>query len=227
MLDMGVHLTDLIRYQLGDVAEVDADARLVEKVRKKPDSPGLNNAFYQRRHQAMADEVPADSEDNSVAIMRMASGATVSWLHGFGGHGSCGAQLILGDQGCIDGFGSRGDSTRLLRTGEEAVEYEALLEANKDMPLEPLAEYFFPERNTRGDKTVDAKLIALELFELAEGILSGRSIEVDGEEGMKDVAALYAVLESAQAGRSVAISEVESCEIYAYQAEIDEALGIR
>ena len=227
ILDLGVHFTDLIRYQLGDVAEVDADARLVEKVRKKGGSAGLGYAFYQRRHQAMDDEVPATSEDTSLAMMRMEGGATVSWLVGLGGHGSCGANMILGDKGCIEGFGNRGGSTRLLRSGEEPVEYDALLEANKEMPLEPLAEHFFPGRNTTGDEAVDWKLIAMEQFELAEGILNGRPIEVNGEEGMKDVAALYAILESARAGRSVKMSEIESCQVYAYQAEIDEALGIR
>ena len=226
ILDLGVHFTDLIRYQLGDVAEVDADARLIEKVRRKGGSAGLGYEFYQRRHAAMDDEVPATSEDNSVAIMRMEGGATVSWILGLGGHGSCGAELIMGDKGCIEGYGNRGSSTRLIRTGEEPVEYDALLEAHREMPLEPLAEHFFPGRNTTGDEAVDWKLIAMEQFELAEGILNGRKIEVDGEEGMKDVAALYAILESARAGRSVRMSEIESCEVYDYQAEIDEALGI-
>ncbi|MGA1198646.1 MAG: Gfo/Idh/MocA family protein, partial [Candidatus Latescibacterota bacterium] len=38
LIDMGVHYTDLIRYQLGDVEEVYGDARLVEPVRKKQKS---------------------------------------------------------------------------------------------------------------------------------------------------------------------------------------------
>ena len=43
---------------------------------------------------------------------------------------------------------------------------------------------------------------------------------------MKDVAATYAVFESARAGRAVAMDEVEACRAYDYQAEIDEMLGI-
>ena len=51
-------------------------------------------------------------------------------------------------------------------------------------------------------------------------------MEGDGEEGRKDVAAVYAIFEAATAGRVVAMGEVESGAVYAYQAEIDAALGI-
>ena len=72
--------------------------------------------------------------------------------------------------------------------------------------------------------TIDGR--ALEQYELAEAILNGRDLEVDGEEGLKDVAAVYAICESARAGRTVTMQEVESAAVYAYQAEIDTALGI-
>ena len=74
---------------------------------------------------------------------------------------------------------------------------------------------------------MDTKLIAYELHELAEAVLKGRQVEVDGTCGLKDVAALYAVFESAVAGRTVTMHEVESRQVYAYQAEIDAALGLR
>ena len=77
-----------------------------------------------------------------------------------------------------------------------------------------------------GDNAVDWKLIALEYYELAEAILHGRRIEVDAISGMKDVAAIYAIFESSKSGRAVKMSEVESCQVYDYQSEIDEALGI-
>ena len=61
----------------------------------------------------------------------------------------------------------------------------------------------------------------------AHGQLVGKGdIEVTGEEGMKDVAAIYAICESSLAGRPVRMSEIENCETYAYQAEIDATLGI-
>ena len=49
---------------------------------------------------------------------------------------------------------------------------------------------------------------------------------MNGTEGLKDVAAIYAIFESHRAGRAVKLSEVETCQVYEYQAEIDAALGI-
>ena len=42
---------------------------------------------------------------------------------------------------------------------------------------------------------------------------------------MKDVAVINAILESSRAGRAVKMSEVESGQLYEYQAEIDAAMG--
>ena len=226
LVDMGVHFTDLIRYQMGDAVEVYGDVRLIEPVRRKLPSIGDQYEFYQKRHQAMDQEVPATAEDTSVGTFRMANGAMVNWVVTVGGHGSGGAQLIMGDKGCIEGYGSRGSSTRLKRSGQDNVEYEALLAQTEGFALEPLAEHFFPTRNSVGDQAVDWKIIALEQFELAQAILEGRALEVDGAEGLKDVALVYALFESARAGRTVQMSEVENCQAYEYQAEIDQALGI-
>jgi predicted dehydrogenase len=224
ILDMGVHFADLIRYQLGDVAEVYGDVRLVEPVRKKPEHIGDPYTFYQNRFRAMEEIVPATAEDASLAMLRMESGVTVNWVMGSGGYGGCGVQLILGDQGCINGFGTRGGRASMKQANQAEMSYEALLASVDGFALEPLAEHFFPDRiATEG---VDWKLIALEYYELAEAILNGRKLEVDGSEGLKDVAAIYAICESARAGRAVKMSEVETCQVYDYQAEIDEALGL-
>ena len=229
ILDMGVHFTDLIRYQLGDVAEVYGDARLVEPVRKKPENIGNQYAFYQKRFKAMESLVKATAEDTSLALFKMSSGVTVSWVMGNGGHGGCGNQLILGDQGCIHGFGSRGGRVSMKPADNKEMSHEELLATVDGFSLEPgltkpLAEHFFPQKISTD--RIDWQLIALEYHELAEAILQGRQLEVDGTDGLNDVAAIYAIFESARAGRAVKMSEVETCKIYEYQAAIDEALGI-
>jgi len=223
VVDLGVHFTDLIRYQLGDVAEVYADVRLVHEVRKKPGERPQQYEFYRKRAQEMAPEVPATAEDSSLALFKMTSGVTVSWMVGVGGYGSSHCELILGDRGSIQGYGTRGGSVSMRNTAHQEMSHEDMLGAT-DLELEPLAAHFFPTAITRGDPAVDWKLIALEYYELAEGILHGREIEVDGVEGMKDVAATYAIFESARAGRAVTMDEVESCRVYEYQQEIDAAL---
>lgn len=224
VLDMGIHYTDLIRYQLGEVTEVYADARLIENVRYKPPSIGDTYAFYQNRHKAMPDTVPADAEDVSAALLRMADGFTVNWIMGYGGSGGISGEMILCQEGRIETYGTRGGKAILQRNGEEKRTHEQTLELAPGFSLEPLAAHFFPNRITDGN--ADWRLIALEYHELGEAILKNRRIEVDGTEGMKDVAVVYAILESSLAGRAVTLKEIESCALYDYQREIDDALGL-
>ena len=226
LLDMGVHFVDMIRYQLGDIEEVYGDARLVEPVRRKPEALQSPYTFYQERFRAMPREVPADAEDASVAVFTMASGVTVNWVVGMGGHGSHSGELILGPEGSITGFGTRGGSVALRRVPGEALSQEQILEAEEAFELDPLTALFFPPKTSVGDASVDWKLIALELHELAQAVLQDTALEVDGTEGLKDVAAVYAILESSRARRPVTMHEVETCQVYDYQREIDEALGI-
>ncbi|MSR81640.1 MAG: Gfo/Idh/MocA family oxidoreductase [Candidatus Latescibacteria bacterium] len=226
LLDMGVHFTHMIRYQLGQIAEVHASARIVEPVRVKPKQAVWSYEFYRAQYQEMVEEVQATAEDTSLAMFRMASGATVSWMVGLGGHGSCHRELILGDRGSIEGFGTRGGRVSLQRVGQEEVSQEALLAQTPDFALDPLTAHLFPTGVTAGDSAVDLKLIAFELHELAAAISDKGRVEVDAEWGLKDVAALYAIFESSVAGRPVSMAEVESGEVCAYQAEIDAALGI-
>jgi predicted dehydrogenase len=227
ILDMAVHFTHMIRYQLGDISEVYGDARMVEPVRRKPEAQSTTYEFYRKRLEAMDDEIEAASEDTTQALLRMDSGATVNFIVGISGHAAHSRTLILGERGSLDGFGDRGGRVSLQRRGEEPLSQEQLLAADADLTLDPLTRYLFPTGVTDTDPRVDTKLIAYELHELAEAVLKGRQVEVDGRCGLKDVAALYAVFESAVAGRTVTMHEVESRQVYAYQAEIDAALGLR
>ena len=227
ILDMAVHFTHMIRYQLGDISEVYGDARMVAPVRRKPKAESPTYEFYRKRLEAMDDEIEAASEDTTQALLRMDSGATVNFIVGISGHAAHSRTLILGERGSLDGFGDRGGRVSLQRRGEEPLSQEQLLAADPDLTLDPLTRYLFPTGVTDTDPRVDTKLIAYELHELAEAVLKGRQVEVDGTCGLKDVAALYAVFESAVAGRTVTMHEVESRQVYAYQAEIDAALGLR
>ena len=225
ILDMAVHFTHMIRYQLGDIAEVYGDARMVEPVRQKSESMSMNYAFYRQRFAAMEKEVEAAAEDTTQAIFKMESGATVNWIAAISGHSSTSRQVIMGDKGSIEGFGDRGGRIRLERRGEEGMGQEELLAAQEGFELDALTQCLFPSGVSAEDEKVDVKLIAYQLHELGEAVLQGRQVEVDALCGLKDVAALYAVFESARAGRTVQMREVENCQVYEYQAEIDAALG--
>ena len=226
ILDMSVHNTHMIRYQLGDIAEVYGEARMVEPVRRKSGSMSMGYEFYRRRFQAMDDEIEATVEDTTQALFRMESGAVVNFIAAISGHSSAGREVILGDRGSINGFGNRGSRISVERRGEANLEQEELLAAHPDLVLDPLTRHLFPTGVTDEDPKVDIKLLAYQLHEMGEAVLNGRTVEVGGDCGLKDVAALYAIFESSAAGRTVKMSEVESCQAYQYQAEIDAALGV-
>ncbi len=226
ILDMAVHFTHMIRYQLGQISEVYSDARLVEPVRYKAAETTSPYTFYRTQFGEMETHVKATADDTSLALFRMESGAAVSWMVGLGGHGSCHRELILGDRGCIEGFGTRGGRVSLKRAGQDELTQETLLVQTPGLALDPLTAHLFPTRVTASDPAVDLKLIAIELHELAQAISTKGRVEVDAEWGLKDVAALYAIFESSNAGRPVQLAEVESGRVCEYQAEIDAALGI-
>ena len=228
ILDMAVHFTHMIRYQLGDFAEVYADARMIEPERQKAASMSMDYEFYKKRFAAMPERIPAAAEDTTQAIFKMESGATLNWIVGIAGHAGAHRELIMGTDGSIDGFGVRGGHITLARRDAEALSQEDILASAEGAGLtfDPLTHYLFPSGVSAGDPLVDLKLIAYELHEMAEAVRGQRTVEVDGRCGLKDVAALYAVFESWRANGPVALSAVESCQSYAYQAEIDAALGI-
>jgi predicted dehydrogenase len=70
LLDMGVHFTDLIRYQLGEIKEIYGDARLVETEREKAPTENTPYGFYKSGHEAMPETVPATAEDSSSTSAR-------------------------------------------------------------------------------------------------------------------------------------------------------------
>ena len=226
LLDMGVHYTDLIRYQLGEVKEIYADARLIETEREKAPEENSPYGFYKDRHEAMAETVPATAEDTSSALFRMENGVVLNWMMQLAGPVSFGRQMIWGTEGLVEGFGNRGSQIKLIEMDGTVVEQKDLLERFPDFTLEPLADHFFPGKVSVGDKAVDWKLIALEYHELSEAILDGRQLEVDGEEGMRDVAVSHALCESAIAKRAVTMDELVAGDVYAYQQEIDDLLGV-
>ena len=228
ILDMAVHFTHMIRYQLGDFAEVYADAGMVEKLRQKTAAMSMDYDFYKKRLAAMEDAVAAQAEDMTQALFKMESGATLNWIVGIGGHGSTHRELILGDEGSIEGFGVRGGNVSLQRHGQEPLDQAALLASEEcaGLELDALTRHLFPSGVTAGDPLVDVKLIAYEWHEMAEAVRGGRVVEVDGESGLKDVAALYSVFESWREGGPVKLRDVETCQVYSYQEEIDAALGI-
>ncbi len=63
---------------------------------------------------------------------------------------------------------------------------------------------------------------AIQAWDWLQAIERGGDPETSGEEGLRDLAAAFAMLESSALGRQVTLDEVLSGEVSSYQREIDE-----
>ena len=58
-------------------------------------------------------------------------------------------------------------------------------------------------------------------------IRAGRQAETNGEEGLRDLAASFAIVEASEAGRAVTLDKVLDGTVDGYQRELDEHYGLR
>jgi hypothetical protein len=67
---------------------------------------------------------------------------------------------------------------------------------------------------------------ALGSLDFLRAIAAARDPEASGQEGLYDLAAAYAICESASVGRPVSVNDVLDGRVAAYQAEIDRHHGL-
>ena len=115
---------------------------------------------------------------------------------------------------------------RKARRGEETLEGDALLAELPDWELNEIETKLFGERPSsysfEGIET-DRKLIAAEMAGFVAAIRDGAELEADGAVGLRSVAVISAVMESATAGRPVAVAEVLSGELHEWQDTVESA----
>jgi predicted dehydrogenase len=236
LLDVGVHFADIMEYYLGPIATIYAQTRLHERVRYNPVAEGVKvaapNPIYERFQKQMPARFEATAEDACYATLTFANGAVGHYVEDHAGHGQgLWARQIFGAKGSLDLPNDRtGRPIALHRTGQETVSDGRLLDLAPEFRLDPVtATLFGGERLWRYDfpfEEVDRKLLAIEYADLAAAILGEQAAEVDITQGARSVAVSYAMLESGLAGRMVTLDEVLDEEIDAYQAAINESLGI-
>ncbi len=199
-IDLGVHRLNQIEYECGPIEAISAVAATTEQVRRyRPDAP-------------FAGTIESDAEDTAFATLRFVSGAVGTLLFTWGGRGrlvEVPAFAISGSTGGIfeteltDGNGARADVIATMRADAAPESLEAWFPGGID----------------------DA--FALEALDWFAAIESGAPAEVDGQAGLRDLAAALAILESDIAHREVTIESVLNGEVDAYQRPIDRELGIR
>ena len=199
--DFGPHLLDWARQVGGEIESVSAVTRCLEPVRREYDDAGN-----------VVEEIDADADDTFFAHLQFADGVVGSFGFSAGGHGDPialpGGRAVYGSGGC-------------LRQGE------AILDDGTRSPVEDL--YFKsadPEEVAARFPLGLRDAFGLETHQFVEAVMTGQEPELSGEEGLRDLAAAFAIHESALARCEVRVDDVESGAVSAYQDELNERWGI-
>jgi 1,5-anhydro-D-fructose reductase (1,5-anhydro-D-mannitol-forming) len=198
VIDLGVHRFHVLRYICGPIQTVHGQVRTFERERILRDLAGNVDGRF-----------PADVEDTAFAQLTFASGAIGQYVFSWGGHGQQfhfpGGRLIWGSRASLIG-------RQLTLDGGEQHDVVALFRSRAPQRHAQLFPYGLAD---------DPYGMALEQLDFFQAIASGRQAEVSGQEGLRDLAIAYAVIESSVAGRPVSVDEVERGAVDAYQRELD------
>jgi len=196
-LDMGVHLFNGLRYLCGEVRDVRSIVKTFERIRVTRDKAGK-----------VIDQVRCEVDDTFFTLINFESGAVGHVFFSWAGHGEPtdipGGRVIYGSKGCI-----KGDNV-ILDDGTKA----GVKDLFDKKASEEVKERFFPRGLTNP--------FALETYEFLRAIQEGREMETSGRDGLRDMAASYAMIESSLLNRAVGIEEVESGKLDNYEKEINE-----
>jgi predicted dehydrogenase len=199
-LDVAPHIFHRLRMLCGEVEQVSAFARVFESERRLYAEDGT-----------VLDRVACDADDAFMAIATFATGAIGNLSFTFAGHGEPTVgplPLLYGSRGCLKG-------DRLVLDGADST---------------PLADYFArhateADRQRLFPRGLDDQF-GLLIGDWLAAIRAARDCATSGEEGLRDLAASFAIVESSLARRAVSLTEVLESRIDAYQRDLDEHYGL-
>lgn len=200
-LDLGVHFFDQIRHVAGEVQSVFGRIGVLERQRMTLDKQGH-----------ATETIICDADDTFAATISTVRGALGSLVASWGGHG---APTTIGHGTVYYGAGARvtGDDVT-LDDGTRA----SLAELYRQQADPALQAAQFPLGIEDS--------FALSQHDWLEAIRHQRQPETSGREGLRDLAAAFAILESAKLHRPVDLEEVLSGKARGYQRPIDEHFGL-
>ncbi len=232
LLDAGIHNADLMQYYMGPVQQVYARTNRWEPVRYRAQDAGNLTGFYARWAASIPEKIEATAEDSLMALLDFQSGAQGQWTACYAAHGQgFGQSAIFGSEGSLRPGGARSGRSPVLRRGDhEDLTGDALRSLVPEYHLDEItARLFGGERLVSYDlpfPMADRSLLAIELHEFAECILTGRQPEVDGNVGRQDLAVCYAALESGITNTPVSPNDVISESAATYEADINAHWGL-
>ncbi|RLE07343.1 hypothetical protein DRJ00_08315 [Candidatus Aerophobetes bacterium] len=213
ILDGGVHYADLYRYYLGEAKMVYGKTMRYEPFRYKHGPHAFMQEYVWPPGPKKTDPIKVDIEDTATATIEFENGVLVQWIYTCAAPGKVLRERVLyGTEGYIDlARGRLVSKEKNLSIKELKKEFLATLTEDERRRLFPAGQNH-PEGNVIGD--------------FCDAILNDRKPEIDGLQGLKDVAIPMAVYESAWLDEPVKVKDIEECRIENYQQEINEALNI-
>jgi len=215
LLDVAIHMAYIMEYLLGPLERVSGVAQLVQSDRKGPQYDGRQV------------QVAVDAEDSFSATLEFASGVEGQWTVHFASAGeTLHKRTILGSSGTISLPPDRSGQPVQVQVGDERLTGDALAAALPEYELPAIETALFgrkPGSYSLEGPVTDRKLLAAELHTFAEAIRGGSAPEADGHQGLRAVAMVYSVLESALIGRPVLVDEVLSGSLHTYQDMVEVA----
>lgn len=202
-LDIGVHLFNHFRYVAGEIVTVTGNVKIFEPQRFTRDARGN-----------VSNSVVCDADDTMFASFETDRGVVGDIAASWSGRGQ---PLLTGTGRGIVYYGTQGSvvGNELTRDDGSHEELDRFYFTHCDSATKAP---FFPFGLT------DA--FALNQLDWLQAIHEKREPETSGREGLRDLAASFAVLESSLAKRTVEVEEVFSGELREYQRPIDERFGI-
>ena len=199
-IDIGVHVMHMLQYAMGDIFSVQGTVRTFEPIRHLRNQAG-----------EILRSVESNVDDTYFATINFWNGAIGQLLFSWGGHGealSINGPAYFGSKGCIKG------NEVILDDGTRTTT-QALFEAEADAATKAA---YYPHGFT------DAYTVSQ--YDWLQAIEQGSQPETDGQVGLNDLAAAYAIIESSHLGRTVTMEEMLNGEVANYQQEIDEHYAI-
>lgn len=200
-VDQGVHGINRLRQVLGEVEEVVALTRILERRR------------YTRNHEGhVVDEVDCDVDDTFFARLGHAGGAIgqISMSYGLRGEASSIPEGLVF-------YGSKGSLKGDRLVFENGDSCSAAAHFDSQATAEQKDRYFpYGLQDPFG-------LVELDFLRAIE---RSRPMEASGEEGLIDLACAYAICESSALNQAVQVRDVLSGKVSSYQDEINRHYGL-
>lgn len=205
-IDIGVHVMHWVRYVCGEIAAVSGTVRTFEPLRHLYGDP------------ATGESVEAGVDDTYLATVTCENGALAQLMWSWATHGEetpiPGAPVFYGSRGCIKGgeiIDDDGNRRDLLQTFWNEAEAGLL-------------DRLFAVVGPAATRLTDP--FAIQQYDWLRAIEGGGQPETDGEEGLRDLAAAFGMIESSLLQRTVSMDELLSGAVRGYQQEIDEYYGL-